>query len=178
RATLKNGLTVLVLPNRRLPLVDLLLEVKTGSADDPQGKEGLADLTASLLTQGAGARDAQEIAEAIAFIGGTLDADAGEERTSVSCEVLKKDFAAGLALVRDVTVNPTFPAEEFARKKEEALGAIASAKDEPSDIADRELLPFLLGDHPLAHPVLGWEAAVKTLTRDDVVAFHRSHFTP
>ena len=178
RATLANGLTVLVLPNRRLPLVDFLLEVKTGSTDDPPGKEGLADLTASLLTQGAGARTAPEIAEAIAFVGGTLDAGAGEERVRISCEVLKKDFGTGLELLRDVTVHPTFPAEEFARKKDETLGAIASAKDEPADIADRELLPFLLGDHPLAHPVLGWEASVKSLTRDDVVAFHRGRFTP
>ena len=178
RATLKDGLTVLVLPNHRLPLVDFLLEVKTGSIADPRGKEGLADLTASLLTQGAGTRTAPEMAEAIAFVGGTLDANAGQERVSISCEVLKKDFATGLMLLHDVTVRPTFPAEEFARKKEEALGALASARDDPSEIADRALLPFLLGEHPLAHPVDGWEASVTSITRDDVVAFHRDLFTP
>jgi len=178
RVTLDNGLTVLVLPSRRLPLVDFLLEVKTGSTDDPPGKEGLADLTSDLLTQGADVRTAREIAESIAFVGGTLDASAGPERTRISCEVLKKDFATGLELLHDVTTRPTFPAEEFARKKDEALGDIASAADDPSEIAERELLPFLLGTHPLAHPVNGWAPSVKSLTRADVVDFHRRHFTP
>ncbi len=178
RVTLDDGLTVLVLPSRRLPLVDFLLEVKTGSTDDPPGKEGLADLTAELLTQGAGPRSAHEIAEAIAFVGGTLDASAGPERVRISCEVLKKDFATGLELLRDVTTRPTFPADEFARKQGEALGDIATATDDPGEIAERELLPFLLGTHPLAHPVNGWAASVKALTRADVVDFHRRHFTP
>lgn len=178
RVTLKNGLTVVVMPNSRLPLVDFLVQVRAGSAFDPKGQEGLAGLTADLLTQGAGIRNARQIADDIAFVGGTLDAYANEERTSVSCEVLKKDFATGLELLRDVVVRPGFPTEEFARKHEEALGAIASARDEPAQIAERELLPFLLGTHPLGHPVLGWEASVKALTRDDVVGFHRRHFTP
>jgi len=178
RTTLKNGLTVLVMPTSRLPLVDFVLQVRAGSVSDPAGKEGLADLTGELITQGAGLRTAQQIAEDIAFVGGSLEAGVGEERIGVSCEVLKKDFATGLELLRDVVVRPGFPAEEFERKKAEALGAIESAKDEPSAIADRELLPWLLGSHPLGHPVLGWEASVKSLTRDDVVGFHRRHFTP
>lgn len=178
RATLKNGLTVVVMANDRLPLVDFLVQVKAGSVNDPPGKEGLADLTSGLLTQGAGARSAQQIAEAIAFVGGSLESDAAEERISVSCEVLKKDFGVGLELLRDVVVQPAFPAEEFARKKDEALGAIASTGDDPGEVADRELLPFLLGTHALGHPVLGWEASVKSLTRDDVLAFHRREFTP
>lgn len=178
RTTLKNGLTVIVMPTSRLPLVDLVLEVKAGSVSDPAGKEGLASLTADLLTQGAGARDARQIAEDIAFVGGTLDADCAEERIEISCEVLKKDFDVGLGLLRDVATRPTFPADEFARKKDEALGAIASVKDDPEAIADRELLPFLMGGHPLGHPVLGWEKSVTSLTRDDVVDFHRRTFAP
>ncbi len=178
RATLKNGLTVVVMPTSRLPLVDFLVEVRAGSVSDPAGKEGLAGLTGDLLTQGAGVRSAREIAEEIAFVGGSLEADAGDERTTISCEVLKKDFATGLQLLRDVVMRPGFPSEEFERKKAEALGAIESAKDNPGATADRELLPFLLGAHPLGHPVLGWQASVAGLTRDDVVGFHRRHFTP
>jgi len=178
RATLKNGLTVIVMPTARLPLVDFLLEVKAGSVSDPAGKEGLAGLTADLLTQGAGERDARQIAEDIAFVGGTLEADCSEERIRISCEVLKKDFDVGLGLVRDVSTRPLFAADEFARKKDEALGAIASAKDDPEAIADRELLPFLMGNHPLGHPVLGWEKSMGSIVRDDVVDFHRRTFAP
>ncbi|TMQ69193.1 MAG: insulinase family protein, partial [Candidatus Eisenbacteria bacterium] len=92
RARLPNGLTVLVVPTHRLPLVDLRLVVRAGSVNDPPGKEGLADLTTSLMTQGAAGRDARAIAEDIAFVGGSLDASASTEQIVVTCEVLRKDF--------------------------------------------------------------------------------------
>ena len=178
RTTLDNGLIVYVMPTRRLPLVDFRLVVRAGSVSDPHGKEGLASLTADLLTQGAGSRGAQQIAEDIAFVGGTLQASAATEQVIVTCEVLKKDFAVGLELLRDVALTPTFPAEEVARKKDEALGAIASQRDDPGTVANLELGPFLLGGSPLAHPTIGWEKSVGTLTREDVVAFHGRHFRP
>ena len=178
RTKLDNGLTVFIMPTRRLPLVDFRLVVQAGSVSDPQGKEGLASLTAELLTQGAGARSAQQIAEDIAFVGGSLNAGAAAEQVVMTCEVLKKDFAVGLELLRDVTVAPTFPAEEVARKKDEALGEIASQRDDPGTVANTELGPFLLGTSPLAHTTLGWEKSVGTLTREDVTGFHARHFRP
>jgi len=178
RATLDNGLTVIVMPMQRLPLVDFRLVVRSGAVDDPAGKEGLARLTADLMPQGAGKRGAQEVAEAIDFVGGTLSSSAGTEQLVVSCEVLTKDVDIGLELFRDVIVSPTFPAEEFERKKSEALGAIASSKDDPASVASVEMLPFLMGDSPLAHAAMGWERSVSTLTRDDVTAFHRRHVVP
>jgi zinc protease len=178
RTTLDNGLIVYVMPTRRLPLVDFRLVVRAGSVSDPRGKEGLANLTTDLLTQGAGARSAQQIAEDIAFVGGSLNSSASAEQVVVTCEVLKKDFAVGLELLRDVTLSPTFPADEVGRKKDETLGAIASQRDDPGTLANLELGPFLLGDSPLAHPVIGYEKSVGTLTRDDVTAFHALHFRP
>ncbi len=178
RTTLDNGLIVYVMPTRRLPLVDFRLVVRAGSVNDPRGKEGLASLTADLLTQGAGARSAQQIAEDIAFVGGTLNSSAGAEQVVLTCEVLRKDFAIGLELLRDVTLAPSFPAEEVGRKKDEALGAIVSQRDDPGTLANLELGPFLLGESPLAHPVIGYEKSVGALTRDDVTAFHARHFRP
>lgn len=172
RVTLDNGLTVIVMPTRRLPLVDFRLLVRAGSVDDPSGKEGLAGLTASLMTQGAGPRTAKQIAEDIEFVGGDLDADADAERIVVTCEVLKKDFATGLEIFRDVIVNPTFTDADFKRKKDAALAEIASDKDDPSTVANTQLLPFAWGRHPLGHPAIGWEPTVKSLTRDDVIGFH------
>ena len=178
RTTLSNGLMVFVMPTRRLPLVDFRLLVRAGSVNDPAGQEGLASLTADLLTQGAGSRSARQIAEEIAFVGGSLEANAGTEQLVVTCEVLKKDFGVGLELLRDVTVNPTFPAEEFARKKDEALGAIASQRDDPATVANKELGQFLLGTSPLAHPAIGWEKSMGAITRDDVTRFHAQFVRP
>jgi len=178
RTTLKNGLIVFVMPTHRLPLVDFRLVAAAGSVRDPAGKEGVASLTAELLTQGAGKRDARQIAEQIAFIGGTLGASAAAEQLVVSCEVLKKDFATGLELFRDVIVSPTFPAEEFQRKKDESLGEIAAEKDDPDAVADRSLLPFLMGSSPLAHPPIGWQESVAKIERGDIVGFKNEYLTP
>ncbi len=178
RATLKNGLTVLIMPTHRLPLVDFRLVARAGAIHDPEGREGCAGLTAELLTQGAGARSAQQVAEDIAFVGGSLESSAGAEQLVVTCEVLKKDLATGLELFHDVIVSPAFGAGEFARKKAEALGGIASDRDDPSTVADKCALAFALGDSPLGHPVSGWEKSVQAITRDDIVAYHRRFVTP
>lgn len=178
KATLKNGLVVYVMPTRRLPLVDLRMVVNAGAMHDPAGKEGLAGLTADMLTQGAGARGARQIAEDIEFVGGELTAEADAERIVVSCEVLSKDLDTGLGIFRDVIAAPTFPPADFERKKEEALGNLASGRDDPETVADRALLPFLYGSGPLAHPVSGWEAGVRAIGRDDVVAHHARYVRP
>jgi len=178
RTVLKNGLVVFIMPSARLPLVDFRLTARAGAVNDPAGKEGLAHLTAELLTQGAGERNAQQFAEDMAYVGGTLESSSGAEQTVLTCEVLKKDFALGLELLRDAAMRPTFPAAEVERKREEALGTIASDRDDPSTVADDELLPFLMGKSPLGHPAIGREPAVKSITRDDVVAFHHQEITP
>jgi len=178
RVTLDNGLTVIVMPTRRLPLVDLRMVVRAGSVDDPAGKEGLASLTADLMTQGAGNRTARQIAEDIEFVGGDLAADADAEQIVVTCEVLRKDLATGLEIFRDVIVSPTFTPDDFQRKKDEALGEIASERDDPATVANNQLLPFAWGKHPLGHPPIGWEASVGLITRDDVAGFHARTVRP
>ena len=178
KVKLKNGLTVIVLPTHRLPLVDLRLVTRAGAANDPAGKEGVASLTADLLTQGAGPRNAQQVAEDIAFVGGSLDASVGPEQFVVTCEVLKRDLATGLELFHDAIVPS---ASSFLRANSAGwnVGAtIASDRDDPSTVADKAMLPFALGSSRLAHPVVGLESSVKGLSRDDVVAFHQQHLTP
>jgi zinc protease len=178
RARLKNGLTVLIVPAHRLPVVSMRLVALAGSSMDPPGREGLASLTADLMTQGAGPRSARQLAEDIAFVGGSLDASAGAEQLVVTCEVLSRDLAAGLEMIHDVIVQPTFPAEEFARARSEALATIASDRDDPSTVADNGALPFAFGLSALGHPVPGWEKSVSAITREDVAAFHAAHVTP
>ncbi len=178
RFTLKNGLTVIVMPTQRLPLVDLRLVVHAGSVRDPAGREGLAGLTTELLTQGAGKRSAQQIAEDIAFVGGTLTAQASTEQVVVTCEVLKKDFATGLELFHDVIVTPTLAEEEFKRKRDEALGTIASQRNDHFTVANNAVGPFVFGSTPIAHPVIGWEKSLSAITRDDVVRYHADQIRP
>jgi zinc protease len=178
RYQLKSGLTVLVLPSHRLPLVDVRLVIPAGAAFDPAGREGLASLTATLLTRSAGGRTSEQVAETIDFVGGSLAASATAEQLVVRCEVLRKDFDTGLALLHDAVVSPAFDDADFQRARGEVLGAIAADHDDPGAVADRALLPFVMDDHPLGHPAEGWEASVSTIERDDVVAFHAARIRP
>ena len=178
RVQLANGLGVIVVPTARLPLVDFRLVARAGAVNDPAGREGAARLTADLLTQGAGKRTAKQLADDIEFVGGSLNASAGAEQLVVSCEVLKKDLPLGLELFRDIIVSPTFSAGDFDRKKEEALGQLASDKSEPSVIAENSITRWFWGDSPLGHPPIGWESSLKAMTRDDVVKFHHGFLTP
>lgn len=178
RATLPNGLTVILQPSSRLPLVDFQVVVRAGAVNDPVGKDGLAHLTAELLTQGAGKRSAKQLADDIEFVGGDLTASAGAEAFTVSCEVLRKDYATGLELFRDCIVSPTFAAEEFSRKQDEALGEIASNRNEPSVIAEQAFNEYLWGPSPLGRPAIGREKSVRALVREDVADFHRRFVAP
>src|SRR5215467_9260642 len=80
RTQLANGRSVIVVPTSRLPLVDFRLVARAGSVNDPAGREGVASLTADLLTQGAGKRSAKQLADDIEFVGGSLDANCGAEQ--------------------------------------------------------------------------------------------------
>lgn len=179
RTTLANGLRVILLPVSGLPLVDFRLVLDAGSGLDPQGKEGLAGLTADLLTQGTPTRTATAIAEEAEFVGGTLSASSGLEQTVVQAEFLSGDFELGLDLVADVTLRPKFAADEFARAKTKALGRIESDKDDPSTVAAQAFARAFYGAaHPFGHPSGGTAAGVGALTRDDVVSFHDRTYRP
>src|SRR5208282_6122223 len=95
RFVLKNGLTVLLLEKRGVPLIDVIALVKTGAAADPAGQEGLGSVTAALLRKATKTRTAQQFSADFDFIGGSFTADAGSDFTNVSAEFLTKDLSRG-----------------------------------------------------------------------------------
>lgn len=97
-----NGMTVLVLEQHFLPIVEVHALIKTGSAQDPPDKAGLANLVASLLDEGTSTRSSKQLAEQIDFVGGALEAKAGEDFTTASARVLKKDVDLGFSLLADI----------------------------------------------------------------------------
>src|SRR5246127_5596078 len=96
KVTLKNGMTVLLMEKRGVPMVSFAAILQAGSTLDPAGQEGLASVTAGLLRKGTSKRNAQKFAEDLDFIGATFSADAGADFTSISSEFLRKDLDRGL----------------------------------------------------------------------------------
>ena len=106
--TLPNGLKVVAILHHEQPVVSMRLIVRAGSALDPRGKLGLAQLAASLLDQGTTAKSASEMNDAIDFMGGEMGAGADSDLTFVSVVVMKDSFKTGLGMLSDMVRHPAF----------------------------------------------------------------------
>ncbi len=178
RAVLPNGLTVLLLPKHQVPLTSAVLLLRSGSVADPAGKQGTAALTAALLRKGTATHTADQLSTDIDSIGMLYTAGATLDSTAVSIDFLKKDQAAALALLTDVLLHPTFPAEETTKLLAQQLDAVRSSKDVPQAVLPNYYRAFLYGEHPYGRPVNGDEVSLKTVSRNDVLAFYKTNYTP
>ena len=176
--TAPNGMTVLVLEQHFLPIVEIHALVKTGSAYDPQDKAGVANLVASLLDEGTTSRSSKQLAEQIDFIGGSLEAKAGEDFTTASARVLKKDVDLGFTLLADVLMHPAFPKHEFERVRSQIQGEIASDSDDPGHVAMKAFNQLVFHNHPYRWPVQGTEDTVGKITLADVQSFYAKEYLP
>jgi len=181
--TFANGLRVFVAsdpdPDHAQPSVSIeLLLPDAGTASDPPGKPGVADMTASLLTEGTAKRSAQEINGAIDFVGGTLEADASEDCTTIEASVVKKDFDEAMDLLSDVTLHASFAAPELERRREEELSDLSMSYDDAEYLASATFRRVVFGGNAYGLPGEGTPETVHGLTRGDVVAFHDAHYFP
>jgi zinc protease len=175
---LENGLTVLLMEQHKVPLVSLSYVVRSGSVADPAGKEGLASVTAALLRKGTKTRSADQISDALDFVGASYSASAGFDYSSGRAEFLKKDVASGLDLFADLLLDPAFPEAEVKKLLAQRVDGIKAAKDSARGVISTYYGAFLFGSHPYARPAGGDERSLPAITRDDVVTFHRSSYVP
>ena len=178
KVVLKNGMTLLLMEQREVPLVAFSILVKAGSVSDPTGKEGVASMTAALLRRGTATRSADDFAAQIDFIGGSFGAGASADATVMSAEFMKKDLARGLELVADAVLHPVFPADEVKKLAAQRVDGIKSAKDRATGVIGQYFNAYLYGRHPYGRPTGGDETSVASITRDDVVKFYETNYTP
>lgn len=178
RRTLPNGVRLIVSEQHVLPMVVLQVLVDAGARRDPRAKEGLASLTADLLTEGTRSRSASQIKEAADFIGAGLETSADTDFALLSLTVLSKDLDTGLALLTDVLLHPTFPETEVARRREAALASIRANEDNPGSVAQRAFVEAVFRGEPYGHPAIGTAESVRRVTRADVEAFYKLHYRP
>ena len=176
--TLENGLRVVAVAHHEQPVVSLRLLVGAGAAKTPQDKGGMGDLAASLLDQGTTSRSAQEIADQIDSIGGSLSTGSGADLTFVSAVVMIDSFDFGLDLISDVARNPAFAPEEIARQKEQALSSLQVSANDPDYIASIVWERLVYGFHPYGVPNGGTRESLFSITAADLAAYHRQYFVP
>lgn len=178
RFTTPNGMTVLVLEQHFLPIVEIHALIKTGSAQDPPEKAGLANLVASLLDEGTATRSSKQLAEQIDFVGGSLGAQASEDFTTASARTLKKDIDLGFTLFADILQRPAFPKHEFERVRSQILGEITSDNDDPGHVAMKAFNQLVFQNHPYRWPVNGTEETLGKITLADVQNFYAKEYVP
>ena len=174
--TLANGLQVVAVPHHEQPSVSLRLIVRAGAAQDPDGKPGVAELAAALLDQGTTTRSAEQIADAIDSIGGALGTGAGSDLSYINAVVMKDSFNVALDLVSDLAQHPAFAPEEIERQRQQALSGMRVSYDDPEFLADAVFDRLVYGSHPYGRPAGGTPETLASLTRNDLLAFHRAWF--
>jgi len=176
--TLANGLRLVVVEHHEQPTVSLRLVIGAGRIHETAEKAGIANATAALLTQGTESRSAQEIAQEIDFVGGSLSAGSGSDQTYASAFVTSDKIDLGLELLSDVVLHANFPDEEIERWRTQTLSGLQVQMSDPSNVASQAFSRLVYGEHPYGLPSQGTPASVRGLTRDDLAAFHRAHYLP
>ena len=176
---LSNGLRVVLMEKHDVPLVQVNLIVRTGSVNDPKERLGLATLTADMLDEGAGTRDALELSDAVDFLGARISTGAGLHTTRVSLHTPLSKFDDALPLMADIVLRPTFPEQELNRKRLSYLTTLMQWHDEARVIAREAFSQALYGrDHPYGRSTFGTERSLHDVTVADLKAFHGKYFKP
>ncbi|MFN8063295.1 MAG: pitrilysin family protein [Vicinamibacterales bacterium] len=176
--TLDNGLQVVAVLHHEQPVISMRMIVRAGAAQDPREKLGVANLVASLLDQGSGARSAREVQDEIDYMGGSMSAGAGSDLTYANVLVMKDGFEPGLRILSDMVRRPTFASEEIDRQRQQVLSTLRVNVESPEYIADAVFDRMVYGFHPYGLPQNGTADSVTSITRDDLVRFHGSYFVP
>ena len=177
RVVLDNGMVVYLLEDHELPLITVTATMKTGAWLDPAEKIGLAALTGTLMRTGGGGLTPEQVDEELEHFAGDVSVSIGHESGSASLDVLKKDLKRGLQIFSSLLRTPAFDPARVEIAKLQALEGIRRRQDNPGSVVGREFMKLLYGpDHPSARETS--IASVTGITRDDLVAFHRSTIHP
>ena len=178
RVALKSGPVAYVVTDRELPLVNIVVYVRTGEYLDPAGKEGLAELTGYMLARGGTeSKTAEELEERLAFLAANLSSGVSESQGSVSLNLLSKDLDEGLSILREVLSVPRFQDDKVALRKQQTLQAIKQRNDDSSSIESREAGFLAFGENFWANAYSTGDS-VNAISRDDLTAFHKKWFYP
>ena len=181
RATLSNGLKIVVAERHDTPVIDATMLFDAGYAADQFGNPGTAALSMTLLTDGTRSRDALQLSDDLQRLGAQLQARSNLDFSTVFLSAIKPKLDASLALFADVILNPSFPAADFEREKKLLLARIEQEKAQPLPMAERVLPALLYGKgHAYGNPMTGsgTAASVGKIGRDDLIKFHATWFKP
>jgi predicted Zn-dependent peptidase len=176
RSTLPNGVTVLTMVKKDVPLVTLRLLVKGGMESDSAEKAGLADVTNDLLLRGTKSRTAEQIALDVDFLGASIETGSEDSANVIELELLSKDVNEGVRILADLALNPTFPEDEVAKELARAIDGAKARKDRPQAAIGSYASKFFYAGTSHPRGMVADEETLQRITREDIVAYHRKQY--
>ena len=178
RILLPNQLVILVSEDHSLSFVTFQLLLDAGSWRDPEGKEGLANLTAEGIVLGASEHTLSEINEALDFAGAVLDSSCGRDFSTLTLKTLRRNMQEGIDLFLETLTRPAFPSEEVRRTRQIVLGRIRTQQDDPGEVAEKAFRKALYSDSPYGHAMEGDETSLSSIREGDLRAFYETYYRP
>jgi zinc protease len=177
--TLDNGLQVVVIPDRRAPVVTHMVWYRVGSADEPQGKAGIAHFLEHLLFKGTETLEPGEFSRTVRRHGGQDNAFTGRDYTGYHQRISRDNLDLVMGLEADRMANLVLTDEDVATELDVVLEERRSRIDNnPQSLLSEQVSAALYLAHPYGKPIIGWMAEVMQLTREDAMDFYRIHYTP
>ena len=171
--TSPGGIEAWLVEEPSIPFVAIELSFVGGSALDPEGAEGAVALMTSLLSEGAGALDAQGFAAAMEDLAGSMHFESSRDSLRVSLRALSENRDEVIALARSALIEPRFDENAIERERRRHLAVLERESREPMRIATRDFNARAFPGHPYARPANGTPESVEALTRADIEAAHR-----
>jgi zinc protease len=181
RATLKNGLNVLLIERHSAPVVNATIVVDAGYASDTAAKAGAASLALDLMDEGTKTRDAFQIVDQLDSLGATLNTFSRLDLSFVKLQATSENLRPSLDILADVVLNPSFPQDQFSIQKQRRIAQIGQEKAQPNAMALRILPGLLYGaNHAYGKPLTGsgTEQSVESINREDLMQWHEQWFKP
>ncbi|PKP93097.1 MAG: peptidase M16 [Alphaproteobacteria bacterium HGW-Alphaproteobacteria-16] len=175
---LANGMRVIVVEKRDLPIVTATIVAPAGGASDPTGKAGTAALAAALLTKGTATRSATDIAQQVESLGGSIGAGADWDAAFATVTVKADQVTPALTILADVARNPAFAQEELDRARSQTIDGITVQLKDPGALAGIVANRAVFGGAPYGHMLSGNPTSLPRVTREDIVASYRGAWRP
>lgn len=179
RFQLANGLKVILVEKHTVPVVEGRLILDAGAMREPTTKNGLASLTGSLLSEGTGEMTGADIARAMDALGAQYFTNANFNATFADVVAVRNAFPQALVLAARTATAPSFPSGEVTRVKNQALAAYQQSHARTTGLAaDAFVRAAFDSTAPFSRPPSGTPTTIAGLTRDDVVNWHRTMYSP
>jgi zinc protease len=175
----QRGARVYFVENHDLPMLDVSIDFPAGAAFDSPDSAGVANMTAQMLRLGSAGMDENDIARSVADVGAQLSGRFDTDRAGLGLRTLSsaKERSRALEIFARVLTQPEFPGQVLEREKVRLIGALKEADTKPDTIAARTFNRMLYPQHPYGLRSAGEVETVARITRDDLIAFHRRHYT-